>query len=164
MAVIFDGLWHASFTVRDLNRSVAFYRDLLGLEVVASQRQANAYTRRLVGFPDADLSIAQLRIPNVEVGPSGHHLELVQYHSPVSEQQTPARNTVGAAHLAFVCRNIEEVYQHLLEQGVHFVSAPNYITEGVNRGGQTCYFLDPDGITLELVEPPGQREASGNAV
>lgn len=39
--------------------------------------------------------------------------------------------------------------------GVRFKSpAPNGITEGVNQGGYSIYFFDPDGITLELVQPP----------
>lgn len=67
------GLWHTSFTVADLEPSLAFYRDLLGLEVVLSQEQDNAYTRRLVGMADARLRVAQLRVPGAALGPSGHH-------------------------------------------------------------------------------------------
>lgn len=149
-----EAIWHVSFTVSDLGRSLEFYCGPIGLEVVAEQRQANDYTRRLVGFPDADLSVAQLRLPGSSVGASGHHLELVQYHQPHSPLPTPARNTVGAAHLAFVTSDIHADHQRLTAHGVTFVSPPNLISEGVNRGGQTCYFFDPDGITLELVEPP----------
>ncbi|MEX0743631.1 MAG: VOC family protein, partial [Actinomycetota bacterium] len=54
------GVWHFSFTVSDLDRSIAFYRDLVGLELVHTQEQDNTYTRRLVGFPDAVLRVAQL--------------------------------------------------------------------------------------------------------
>lgn len=123
---------------------------------MAEQRQANEYTRRLVGFPDADLSVAQLRIPGSETGISGHHVELIQYHSPHSSLPTPSRNTTGAAHLAFVASDLDFAYSRMLKQGVTFVSPPNGITAGVNRGGKTCYFLDPDGITLELVQPPAR--------
>lgn len=154
--VVAQAVWHFSFTVSDLGRSVAFYRDLLGMEVVAEQRQANDYTRRLVGFADADLSVAQLRIPGDAIGVSGHHLELIQYHTPRSPLPTPTRNTVGAAHLAFVTGDLDSAYRRLLGNGVVFVSPPNEITAGVNRGGKTSYFLDPDGITLELVEPPAR--------
>ena len=57
------GMWHFSFTVADIERSVAFYRDVLGLALVHQQDQSNEYTRRLVGYPDAELRIAQLAIP-----------------------------------------------------------------------------------------------------
>jgi catechol 2,3-dioxygenase-like lactoylglutathione lyase family enzyme len=42
-------------------------------------------------------------------------------------------------------------------RGVAFVSAPVAITEGANRGGFTCYFRDPDGITLEMLQPSAER-------
>lgn len=156
--VVVQAVWHFSFTVSDLGRSVEFYRDLLGMELVAEQRQANEYTRRLVGYADADLAVAQLRVPGAEPGVSGHHLELIQYHAPRSQLPTPTRNTVGAAHLAFVTGDLDGAHRSLIERGVVFVSPPNEITEGVNRGGKTCYFLDPDGITLELVQPPASSK------
>ncbi|GAA3411488.1 VOC family protein [Streptosporangium vulgare] len=45
-------------------------------------------------------------------------------------------------------------YARLSAAGVRFVSPPNEITAGVNAGGFACYFLDPDEITLEFVQPP----------
>lgn len=151
-------VWHFSFTVRDLERSVTFYRDLLGLELVAEQRQSNEYTRRLVGFADADLSVAQLAVPRSGIGISGHQLELIQYHQPRSPLPKPERNTIGGAHLAFVTDDIGADHERLVAHGVRFVSPPNEITAGVNLGGKTCYFFDPDGIVLELVQPPRRNE------
>lgn len=153
------GLWHASLTVSDLERSVAFYAGTLGLELVARQRQANAYTRTLVGYADADLAVAQLRVPGAPVGPSGHHVELVQYLAPASDTPVPPRHAAGAAHLAFVVDDAQAEHARLVAAGVRFVSPPVAITEGVNRGGATCYFLDPDGITVEIVQPP-RRDAA----
>ncbi len=148
------GLWHVSFTVGDLERSLAFYRDALGLEVIHSQQQANEYTRRLVGYPDANLRVAMLRIPGASVGPSGHHLELVEYITPRGTPADVATKNPGASHLAFVVRDIHMAYRQLKAAGVVFRSEPVVITEGRNRGGYTVYFLDPDGITLELHQPP----------
>jgi predicted enzyme related to lactoylglutathione lyase len=56
--------------------------------------------------------------------------------------------------MAFVVEDVSAEYQRLSEAGVDFVSSPNRIDEGVNAGGWTVYFIDPDGITLELVQPP----------
>ncbi len=150
------GLWHLSFTVTDLDRSLTFYRDTLGLEFVHTQEQANEYTRRLVGFPDAHLRVAMMRVPGAPVGPSGHHLELVEYVAPRGRPVDVATKNPGAAHLAFVVRDILAAYARLKEAGVVFRSTPVAITEGRNTGGYTVYFLDPDGITLELVQPPPQ--------
>ena len=149
------GAWHVSFTVRDLDRSVAWYVDVLGLEYVRGQEQVNAYTRRLVGFADAHLKVAQLRIPGAALSHSQHHLELVEYVAPQGHALDLATNNTGVAHLAFEVDDILAMHDQLRERGVRFKSeAPNAITEGVNRGGYSIYFLDPDGITLELVQPP----------
>ncbi len=37
--------------------------------------------------------------------------------------------------------------------GARPLSQPNEITAGINKGGRAVYLHDPDGITLELVQP-----------
>ncbi|MFW6775007.1 VOC family protein [Nocardioides sp. CPCC 205120] len=150
------GIWHFSFTVADIDRSVAFYADVLGMELVHRQDQDNAYTRSLVGYPDASLRIAQLRVPGVPRGASSHDLELVEYVAPRAEPTSTERNRPGASHLAFAVDDAVGTYERLHAAGVEFVSPPQAITSGVNRGGFTCYFLDPDRITLELVQVPSR--------
>lgn len=149
------GIWHFSFTVADMDRSVDFYSRVLGLELVHRQTQSNAYTAALVGFPDASLRIAQLRVPGQPRGSSGHDLELVEYVEPRGTPYEGGRNRPGGSHLAFMVEDAVAEYDRLQGEGVRFVSAPQTITAGVNKGGRTCYFLDPDEITLELVQPPG---------
>ncbi len=149
------GLWHVSFTVSNLDRSVEWYTKVLGLEYVRGQVQDNEYTRRLVGFPAARLKVAQLRIPNLTIPVSRHHIELVEYEQPRGVVVPLQTNSPGVGHWAFVVDDINAEVARLKSLGVRFKSeSPNLITEGVNRGGYTIYFLDPDGITLELMQPP----------
>lgn len=148
------GVWHFSFTVSDLDASVGFYAGLLGFEQVHRQEQRNDYTRRLVGYPDAHLLIAQLRVPGQPRGRSSHELELVEYLVPQGQRGDARICNPGAAHLALVVDDIGGTYSRLRDAGVRFVSPPNDITEGVNRGGSACYLLDPDDIVLEFVQPP----------
>jgi catechol 2,3-dioxygenase-like lactoylglutathione lyase family enzyme len=151
------GVWHFSFTVSDLDRSIGFYRDLLGFELVHTQRQDNDYTRRLVGFPDAVLRVAQLAVPGQPRGISTHDLELVEYLQPEGHRGDGRICDPGAAHLAVTVADAWATYERLVDGGVRFVSPPNEITAGVNRGGFACYFLDPDDIVLELLQPPAHR-------
>ncbi|MFC5751842.1 VOC family protein [Actinomadura rugatobispora] len=155
-------VWHFSFHVADLDRSVAFYRDVLGMELVHVQDQDNEYTRALVGYPDARLRVAQLAVPRRDPARvSTHDLELVEYVVPRGERQDPARHHPGAAHMAFAVDDIDAEHARLTGLGVRFVSPPNRITAGVNAGGAACYFLDPDEITLELVQPPPREGRAG---
>jgi catechol 2,3-dioxygenase-like lactoylglutathione lyase family enzyme len=146
-------IWHVSFTVRNLDASIEFYRDVLGLELVHVQVQDNAYTRTLVALPDARLRVAQLRVSAAEAY-SGHHLELVEYEAPVGEPVDTRTQNPGTAHLAFAVDDIHSAVESMREAGVRFRSEPVAITEGINRGGFSVYFLDLDEITLELVQPP----------
>jgi lactoylglutathione lyase len=151
------GVFHFSFTVSDIERSVAFYRDVLGLALVHRQEQANEYTRRFVGYPDAHLRVAQFAVPGEPRGVSTHDLELIEYVRPRGERRSPEMYHPGAAHLAFTVDDIERRHAELVATGVRFVSPPVSITAGANEGGFACYFADPDLITLELLQPPAHR-------
>ena len=54
---------HTGFTVSSLERSIAFYRDLLGFELVFRWNPQAPYIGELVGYPDVDMHAAVLRIP-----------------------------------------------------------------------------------------------------
>lgn len=149
-----QGFWHVSFTVSNLEQSVQWYTEVLGLEYVRGQEQANEYTAKLVGFPHVHLKVAQLRVPGAAVPRSAHHIELVEYVTPRGAEIPLETNRTGVGHWAFQVDDLLATYERLKALGVTFKSTPNYITAGVNKGGYSVYFTDPDGITLELVQPP----------
>jgi lactoylglutathione lyase len=151
-------VFHFSFTVSDIEASIRWYRDVLGLELVHRQRQDNDYTRTLVGMPGAVLEVAQFRLPGTAPAMSTHLLELVEYDEGAGERIPLRTNNVGVAHLAFVVTGIQDEYERLRSLGVEFRNRPVEIAEGVNRGGYSCYFSDPDGITLELIQPSRERQ------
>lgn len=151
------GVWHFSFTVYDIERSIDFYVKHLDFDLVHRQTQDNPYTRSLVGYPDAKLLVAQLAVPGQPRHLSTHDLELVQYLTPVGVRGDVNICNPGAAHLAIAVEDIGERYEHLSAAGVHFFSEPNRIMAGVNEGGYAVYFHDPDEIVLEMVQPPPAR-------
>ena len=149
---------HFSFTVSDIERSIDWYTRVFGLELVHRQRQDNEYTQILVGIPGAVLEVAQFAVPGVPPARSTHMLELVEYVTPREEPSAPlAVNRVGCPHLALMVDDIQERYARMREEGVEFVNPPVEITAGANAGGYTCYFHDPDGVTLEILQPSPER-------
>ena len=154
LAIEPHGLWHFSFTVSDLDSAVNFYTELLGFHFVHRQVQYNEYTRRLVGYPEAVIEIAQLAIPGCAVRTSTHDLELVHYLRPTRKVSQVDIATPGAAHLALAVTDLKAAHERLVRAGVEFVSEPNRITHGVNRGGYAVYFYGPDRIVHELVQAP----------
>lgn len=150
-----QGFWHVSFTVRDLEASVKWYTEVLGLEYVRGQVQHNEYTEKLVGIPGAHLKVAQLRVPGQTIPLSRHHIELVEYVHPRGEDIPLDTNRTGTAHWAFMVDDIHGEFERMKALGVKFkAEKPVAIEQGVNQGGYAVYFTDPDGITLELLQPP----------
>lgn len=143
------GILHTGLSVSDLDRSIAFYRDLLGLELITQWDSSQPYLRTVVGFPDAELRIALLRLP----GAAGHHIELLEYRVPRGARGDARTCNPGNGHVAFMVEDLEATYRELKDKGVRFKSAPVDITHGRNRGARAVYLLDPDDITLELVQP-----------
>ena len=149
------GIYHTGLSVSDLDRSIAFYRDLLGLELVAQWDSSQPYLRTVVGFPDGELRIALLRLPG-EAGAAGHHLELLEYRVPRGERGDPRTCNPGNVHVAFMVEDLDATYHELRAKGVRFKSAPVEVTHGRNRGAKAVYLLDPDDITLEMMQPPAR--------
>jgi catechol 2,3-dioxygenase-like lactoylglutathione lyase family enzyme len=138
---------HTSFTVSDLDRSISFYRNFLGLELISLTGRDPAFSEKVTGIPGANLKIAYLQAP-------GHRLELIQYLSPSGEKLDCQTNNIGSAHLAFNVDNLPALYADLKAKGVQFKSEPLEVPAGPNKGTMAVYFTDPDGITLEFLQAP----------
>ncbi len=142
-------LHHTGLTVSDLERSLAFYRDLLGFEVVMTQEKQGGYLGEIVGYPDVDVKMAHLELPG-----GGHRIELFEYVSPPGESRPHEPKHIGITHLCMTVGDIQAVYERLRAAGVDsFFSPPVLVDTGANRGKVGLYFRDPDGIILELFQP-----------
>jgi catechol 2,3-dioxygenase-like lactoylglutathione lyase family enzyme len=148
------GIHHTGYTVSDLDRSLDFYQGLLGLELIGRQEKEGGYLGAIVGYPDAHVRMAHLRVPG-----DGHVVELFEYLAP--EGTTPGRfepPNVGTSHLCLVTDDLAALYERLLAAGVDsFVSPPVLVDTGFNTGGYGVYLRDPDGIPVELFQPAPPR-------
>ena len=148
--MIVSGAHHTGFSVVDLDQSIEFYA-MLGCEVIwqrdiSDSVPTDRYFRDIVGIA-GDVRAAQLGIPG-----SNHRIELFQYEP----HQSPAElvpNQPGHAHVSFLVEDLKRAYEELRALGVRFKSEPVLITGGVSTGAWGVYFLDPNGITLELFQP-----------
>lgn len=143
---------HTGFTVENLDRSLKFYRDLLGMHLVHQQETDAAYVGTVTGFPGARLRIAHLRVTPDDP----HTLELLQYVSHPGEPTDRATNRPGNGHLAIRVDDLLAWYERLKAHGVEFRSEPTPVTTGMNVGARAVYLRDPDGFTIELVQPAAQ--------
>lgn len=143
------GAHHTSFTVAALDRSVEFFRDRLGLELLFTREIRDDYFGRIVGLPGCRVKAALLRIPG-----SGHHVELFEYLTPSGAPHHLRPCDPGSSHLSFLSDDLPGLYQRLKAEGVEFASEPVRIEAGPNAGGYGVYLRDPNGILLEFFQPP----------
>lgn len=142
---------HTGITVRDMERALCFYRDLLGLKVLGDITFSGAETDALTQVQGACLRAVYLRS---EEDPKGPPLELLQFIEPQGDTGTPyARLTnPGITEVAFWVKDIEQTCRALRARGVEFYSAPQlFVLEGYGKV-KAVYFRDPDGTTLELLQ------------
>ena len=143
------GAQHTSYTVSDTARSLHFYRDLLGFEVILDRPEVTLdYFRTIIGFPDAVVHNAMLRIPG-----TNHLLELNGYKHPQGIRQDLTPNNPGSSHICYYVDDLQAMYQDLKAANVEFISTPTYLDQGPNKGGWALYMKDPDGIVIELLQP-----------
>ena len=145
------GARHAGITVSDLGRSLAFYRDELGLELLWRRVYEEPEIREIVGVAEAtSFDIAMLRVPGSDL-----EIELLEYRGCEQEAAPTEPSTPGTGHLCLFVRSIEACFDDLSERGVRFRSGgPVELTAGRNRGGKSLYSTDPDGYVVEFHEPP----------
>lgn len=140
---------HTGFTVANLDRSISFYRDVLGLSLISQQVGTAEYLSTVTGFPGVQIKLAFLQVDGDD-----HILELLEYVSHPGETTPRDTNRPGNGHLCFVVDDVVACYEELRVKGVHFVSSPVEITAGVHRGAKVVYLRDPDGFTLEFSQAP----------
>lgn len=148
---------HVGFTVGNMERSLRFYRDLLGMKVFNDRVEDRVdYAETITGVPGARFRIVHLEL-------HGSHLELLEYLSPEGQRVPPRPCDVGSGHLCFLVKDIWAVYKRLSDAGVRFASEPVPKQAGPYPKGWGVYLFDPDGIPLEMTEkyaPENQRQVN----
>jgi catechol 2,3-dioxygenase-like lactoylglutathione lyase family enzyme len=143
---------HINIVVSDMERSVRFYAELLGLRRGFETTLEGEWVERVTGLPGARAHCVFMETDDPTV-----RLELLQYLSPTGEGLAANRipNTPGLRHLAFNLDDeatLNAVLGRLRDARVDVVSDPVVVPFRVANLGRKrlCYFYDPDGTVLEL--------------
>ena len=145
---------HFAFSVADLERTIKFYTEVLGFEVQSRSRDASQTLGAALfgdkwGFsqPRADLDVVLLKVGDETI-------EFIEYIDPQAQPYHQNPSIAGSAHLAFDVDDIEAERARLEAAGVEFHSPTEIFQEPGKPDWKWCYFRDPDGICVELVEQP----------
>ena len=149
---------HVALAVTDMERSIAFYRDILGFRQTLDMQLGSPSLERLLRMRPGTSGRSVIMQQGLSlVG----EVELVQF-SPAPTTPTPAKGAggIGAFLLSFEVRgeDLSAVYQRLLEQGIVCYSEPQAVELQKFGTMQAVVFEDPDGQMIELVQLPSADE------
>ena len=120
-----------------MEKSLAFYRDLLRLSVWKRGREEGSFIEKLVNIPDVSLEWVKLKTLDNSL------IELLQYHSHPDQRaiENAPSNRLGCSHVAFTVDNLETGYSKLCGKSIHCNSAPLVSPDGKAKA---LYCHDPD--------------------
>ena len=137
---------HVGIVVRDLNKSLQFYQDFLGLKIWKREIEIGPYIDKVVGIENVKVEWVKLKTADNFI------IELLQYHSHPDNQHATSvipSNKIGCSHVAFSVEDVDQAYNKLIRLGYHCNAAPELSPNGVAK---VMYCHDADGTILELVE------------
>ncbi|MCH2176478.1 MAG: VOC family protein [Lentisphaeria bacterium] len=144
---------HINIVVKDLDRTIHFYCDILGFDLLMRRRFSGEWIDGIVALEGVDAEVAFVRPKG-----GGVRIELLQYHHPLGARpkQQGIANTLGIRHIAFRVENINKLQENLEAAGVEFVSrvfaVPGQVVQGQANEKSLCYFHDPEGNLLEFTQ------------
>jgi catechol 2,3-dioxygenase-like lactoylglutathione lyase family enzyme len=142
---------HTGITVTNLERSVAFWQDVLGFELSHRAHHTGDLASEVTGVPGAEISLTVLKAP-------GHRIELLEYHAPPDRKRADLRPCdVGSVHVALTVDNLDAVLSAIAASGWKAVGKPQTLKTGPNAGKRVVYVRDPDGTTIEFMQPPPDK-------
>lgn len=137
---------HTGITVTNLERSLAFWQDVLGFELSHRAHQTGDLAQEITGVAGADILIAVLKA-------SGHKIELLEYLAPADRKHVGLRPCdVGSVHVALTVDNLDAVLNAIAASDWKAVGQPQTLQSGPNAGKRVVYVRDPDGTTIELMQ------------
>jgi catechol 2,3-dioxygenase-like lactoylglutathione lyase family enzyme len=146
MAVAVRSVQHTGLVVRDLDASLAFYREMFGLEPDFVERSSGPGLDAATGLEGAVVKWAF-----VTLGSS--RLELLEYETPPGADYAISSADVGCAHVCLAVDDIHQAHAELAGKGVEFRTLPTKLDEPLEDYWM-CHFVDPDGLPMELFQLP----------
>ncbi len=139
------GIHHIAISVADLEKTLNFYRDILGFEVVmeGGWGVGTNSADQITGLKDTAARMVMLRKKDV-------HIELFEYQSPSPKPWDSNRRICdhGYTHICLEVTDIDSEYARLKESGMSFHAPPPEAVSGM----RAIYGRDPEGNVIELLE------------
>ena len=125
---------------------------MLGFQLSHRPHQTGELASEITGVPGAEISIAVLR-------GYGHKIELLEYLAPSDRKRVALRPCdVGSVHVAITVDDLDSVLATIAGSGWRAAGQPQTLVTGPNTGKRVVYVRDPDGTTIEFMQPPPDKD------
>ena len=135
---------HIGIAVTNMKKSLHFYRDLLGLEIVREMDESGEYIDNMLSLNNVNVKTVKMSANNGVT-----LIELLEFKSHPKENKQREIYDIGASHVAFTVENLNEMYEYLLNLGVKFNAPPQ---TSPDKFAKIAFCKDPDGTPIELVQ------------
>lgn len=145
-----SGMSHVAICVRDLDRSLAFYRDLVGMQVVKDEVQQTSTGALPHVYRDRHASrrVVYLRYGSGTAAPV---LVFTEHPGETVSGEAIMLDQVGISHVSFTVPDVQALTTRLLAQGAQ-TCGPADAWKGPDGRLRTVFFRDPDGILVQFDE------------
>ena len=138
---------HTGIAVENLERSLAFWCDVLGFELSHTAHQTGELAQEITGVAGAEIKLAVLKTPG------GHKIELLEYLAPPDRKHVEVRPCdVGHVHVALLVDDLDTILEKIEGSGWKATGKPQTLKTGPNAGKRVVYVRDPDGTTIEFMQ------------
>jgi catechol 2,3-dioxygenase-like lactoylglutathione lyase family enzyme len=138
------GVHHTAISTGNLERALAFYRDLLGFRVLSefAWPVGTETADKITALRDSSARVVMLHAGNAVI-------ELFEYTSPTPRPSDPQRpvSDHGITHICLDVKDLDAEYERLTAAGMRFHCPPQDL-----GAAKTTYGRDPDGNVIELQE------------
>ncbi len=158
------GVGNFIHVVANLDRSIEFYHDALGLEMTGALGprafSANAVVSSLYNAPGAQSRVASFKIPDSTMA-----VEIVEFGGLNATPAGARFFDPGAITLTLPVRDVEAVKTRLTRiKGLEWISASAFGGGGAGKGSGRVKVRDPDGVFVELIQPSAVPQAAQEEV
>ncbi len=144
----FQALDHLGISVVDLERSIAFWERLLAASPRDRRVREGPRLGKLVGYQGVRIDSCWFELPG------GVGLELLHYLGRPEAPNDPGTAHPGNVHVCLRVDDMEAAHAHAVDCGARAVSDPIEVPAGPQAGTRIAYVRTPDGVTIELQQPP----------
>ena len=134
---------HTGIVVSDIDKSLYFYKDLLGFEIEKDNVESGKYIDNFLGLKDVSVQTIKMSLNNEGM------VELLHYKTHKEKPKETKINQIGCTHIAVTVEDLDKIHKRFKEEGIEFINPPRLSSDGFAK---VAFCKDPDGFFIELVE------------